>query len=147
VIIGQGDYQVELKKQAESLGLTEAVEFVAPMSQAALRDYMRRCRLLVLPSLSEGLGRVLIEAMACGRPVIGTRVGGIPDLIQDGVNGFLVPPDKVAPLADRIVCLLAHPYEAAEMGARGRVFVAETFSTEKYVAGYRQVFEAARHLL
>jgi glycosyltransferase involved in cell wall biosynthesis len=108
---------------------------------------MRRCRLLVLPSLSEGLGRVLIEAMACGRPVIGTRVGGISDLIQDGVNGYLVPPDEVAPLADRIAYLLAHPDEAAGMGARGRAFVAETFSTEKYVAGYWQVFEAAYRLL
>lgn len=147
VIIGQGDYRDQLERQVGSLGLTGAVEFVAPMSQVALRDYMRRCRLLVLPSLSEGLGRVLIEAMACGRPVIGTRVGGIPDLIQDGVNGYLVPPGEVAPLADRIVYLLAHPDEAAEMGARGRTFVAETFSTEKYVAGYRQVFEAARRLL
>jgi glycosyltransferase involved in cell wall biosynthesis len=127
--------------------LTEAVEFIPPMSQAALRDYMRRCRLLVLPSLSEGLGRVLVEAMACGRPVVGTRTGGIPDLIQDGVNGYLIPPDEVAPLADRITYLLAHPDEAAEMGARGRAFVAETFSTDKYVAGYRQVFETARHLL
>jgi len=147
VIVGQGDYQGELERQAESLGLTEAVEFVAPMSQVALRDYMRRCCLLVLPSLSEGLGRVLIEAMACGKPVVGTCVGGIPDLIQDGVNGYLVPPDEVAPLADRIAYLLAHPDETAEMGARGRAFVAETFSTEKYVAGYRQVFEAARRLL
>ena len=147
VIIGQGDYQVELKKQAEALDLTEALEFVAPMSQVALRDYMRRCRLLVLPSLSEGLGRVLIEAMACGRPVIGTRVGGIPDLIQDGANGFLVPPDEVVHLAEKIAYLLDHPNEAAEMGARGRAFVAEAFSTEKYVAGYRQVFEAARRLL
>ena len=147
VIIGQGDYQDQLEHQAESLGLTEAVEFVAPMPQAALRNYMRRCRLLVLPSLSEGLGRVLIEAMACGRPVIGTRVGGILNLIQDGVNGYLVPPGEVAPLADRIAYLLAHPAEAAEMGARGRVFVAETFSTKRYVAGYRQVFETARRLL
>lgn len=147
VIIGQGDYQDELELQAESLGLTEEVEFVAPMSQTALRDYMRRCRLLVLPSLSEGLGRVLIEAMACGRPVIGTRVGGIPDLIQDGVNGYLVPPDAVAPLADRIAYLLTHPEEAVEMGARGRAFVTETFSTEEYVVGYRRVFEAARRWL
>jgi glycosyltransferase involved in cell wall biosynthesis len=147
VIIGQGDYQDELEHRAESLGLTEAVEFIPPMSQAALRDYMRRCRLLVLPSLSEGLGRVLIEAMACGRSVVGTRMGGIPDLIQDGVNGYLIPPDEVAPLADRITYLLAHPGAAAEMGARGRAFVAETFSTDKYVAGYRQVFETARRLL
>jgi glycosyltransferase involved in cell wall biosynthesis len=147
VIIGQGDYQDELEHRAESLGLTEAVEFIPPMSQAALRDYMRRCRLLVLPSLSEGLGRVLIEAMACGRPVVGTRMGGIPDLIQDGVNGYLIPPDEVAPLADRITYLLAHPGEAAEMGARGRAFVTETFSTDEYVAGYRQVFETARRLL
>jgi len=147
VIIGQGDCQDELELQAESLGLMEAVEFVPPMPQVALRDYMRRCRLLVLPSLSEGLGRVIIEAMACSRPVIGTRVGGIPDLIQDGVNGYLVPPEEVALLADKMAYLLAHPDEAAEMGMQGRTFVAETFSTEKYVAGYRQVFETVDRLL
>jgi glycosyltransferase involved in cell wall biosynthesis len=85
--------------------------------------------------------------MACGKPVIGTRVVGIPDLIQNGVNGYLVPPGKVAPLPDRIAYLLAHSDEAAEVGAGDRAFLAETFSTEKYITGYRQVFEAARHLL
>ena len=147
VIIGQGDYRESLERGAASLGLTEAVTFAGTMPQNQLRDVMRRCSALVLPSLSEGLGRVLIEAMACGRPVIGTRVGGIPDLIQDGVNGYLVPPDRAKPLAAKIDHLLAHPETATEMGARGRAFVAETFSTEKYVDGYRRVFEMARRLL
>ncbi|MFZ5918895.1 MAG: glycosyltransferase [Chloroflexota bacterium] len=147
VIVGRGDYRETLERRAASLGLTAAVTFAGTMPQNRLRAIMRRCSMLVLPSLSEGLGRVLIEAMACGRPVIGTRVGGIPDLIQEGVNGHLVPPDEAEPLAAKIGDLLAHPEIATEMGGRGRAFVAETFSTAKYMEGYRQVFEMARRLL
>jgi len=108
---------------------------------------MRSCRVLVLPSLSEGLPRVLIEAMACGKPVIGTNVGGIPSLIRDGVNGFLVPPNSPEALAEKIIYLLLREGEAARMGAKGREFVAQTFSTEKYVEGYAKILDESARLL
>lgn len=147
LIIGRGGYKGRLKKLVSELGLEGEVEFLGHVSQAALSDYMRSCRVLVLPSLSEGLPRVLIEAMACGKPVIGTNVGGIPSLIRDGVNGFLVPPNSPEALAEKIIYLLLREGEAARMGAKGREFVAQTFSTEKYVEGYAKILDESARLL
>ena len=146
LIIGRGGYKGQLEKLVRELGLEGKVEFVNHVPQAALRDYMRMCRVLVLPSLSEGLPRVLIEAMACGKPVIGTNVGGIPSLIHDGVNGFLIPPNDSQALAAKIIFLLSRESEVARMGAKGQGFVAQTFSTEKYVRGYASVLEASARL-
>lgn len=147
LIIGRGAYQRQLEELASELGLEEKVEFVGHVSQTTLRQYMRNCRVLVLPSLSEGLGRVLIEAMACGKPVIGTNVGGIPGLIQDGVNGFLIPPNDPRALAEKLVHLLSNEGEGVRMGAKGQKLVAQTFSTEKYVEGYAEVLHESARLL
>jgi len=147
LIIGRGRYKGQLEKLVSELGLEGKVEFVDHVPQIALRDYLRMCGVLVLPSLSEGWGRVLIEAMACGKPVIGTNVGGIPNLIHDGVNGFLTPPNDPEALAEKIIYVLSHEDEAARMGAEGREFVARTFSTEKYVEGYVSVLDESARLL
>ena len=147
LIIGRGGYKSQLEKLVSELGLEGKVEFVDHVPQAALRDYMRMCRVLVLPSLSEGLPRVLIEAMACGKPVIGTNVGGIPSLIHDGVNGFLIPPNDPEALAEKLIYLLSNEDKAVRMGAKGREFVTQTFSTERYVEGYASVLDASARLL
>ena len=102
---------------------------------------MAEASVLVLPSMSEGLGRVIIEAMATGTPVIGSRVGGIPELIEDGVRGFLVPPGNENVLAEKLRCILNSPDEARAMGACGRRFAERLFSTESYLRGYEQIFE------
>lgn len=147
LIIGQGPYQGELSRRVEQFNLDGAVRFLAPLPQSELARYLKQGHLLVLPSLSEGLGRVLIEAMACGLPVVGTQVGGIPELIEEGVTGYLVSPGDPHALADRIVHLLTHPEEARRMGARGRDLVARAFSTERYVQGYAEIFQKAGELL
>ena len=105
---------------------------------------MAKAFVLVLLSMFEGLGRVIIEAMATGTPVIGSRVGGIPELVEDGVRGFLVPPGDQKALAEKIRWILNNPEEAREMGSRARLFAAKLFSTETYVMGYGQIFEAAQ---
>ena len=97
VVLGQAtnaDYAERLKNQVGDSGLTSRVSFVEPLPQERLAERMAEADVLVLPSLSEGLGRVVFEAMACGTPVIGSRVGGIAEMIEDGDNGFLVPPGK-----------------------------------------------------
>lgn len=147
LIIGRGRYKGQLERLVSELDLEEKVEFVDHAPQAALRDYMRNCRVLVLPSLSEGLGRVLIEAMACGKPAIGTNVGGIPSLIHDGANGFLIPPNDPQALAEKIIYLLTREGQAARMGARGKELVLQTFSTEKYVEGYARILDESARLL
>jgi glycosyltransferase involved in cell wall biosynthesis len=147
LIIGRGAYKAQLEKLISELGLEGKAEFLDHVPQEVLRDYMRSCQVLVLPSLSEGLGRVLIEAMACGKPVIGTNTGGIPSLIHDGGNGFLIPPNDPEALAGKLIYLLSSEDEAVRMGARGREFVAQTFSTEKYVGGYARVLDESARLL
>ena len=101
----------------------------------------------MLPSLSEGLGRVVWEAMASGLPVVASNVGGIPELVENGKTGFLVPPGDEEAFAKRILWLFENPAEALQMGARGRRAAKKLYSTEGYVEGYRALFLAAENQL
>jgi glycosyltransferase involved in cell wall biosynthesis len=94
---------------------------------------------LVLPSRSEGMGRVVVEALCRGRPVVGTRVGGIPDLVRDGENGLLVEPEDTRALADALVRILADRELAAGLGARARASVEPWLATpEEYAVKLRE---------
>jgi glycosyltransferase involved in cell wall biosynthesis len=134
-------YKRELERQIADLGLHDAVAIEPPLPQAELAQRMAHARLLVLPSLSEGLGRVVFEAMATGTPVVGSEVGGIPELIEDGVTGYLVAPGNEAQLAERIVALLEDPELSLRLGTAGRQFATSAFSSERYFRGYRQLFD------
>jgi len=133
------DYFQFLKQQVTEQGLSEKVIFLPEMPQQELCYKVAQSTVLVLPSLSEGLGRVLIEAMAATTPVIGTTVGGIPDIIQDGLTGFLVPPGDADALAEKMIYLLENPSEVLAMGQRGREFVQSYFSPEIYYQGYQKI--------
>lgn len=135
------DYAAALEAQSEELGIVERVHFRGAVSQAELARIFAGARVMVLPSLSEGLGRVVVEAMLLGTPVIGSRVGGIPDLIQHGENGLLVEPGNEADLAAALKQIYRADVKA--MGARAREFATDYFSPEKYVDGYRQLFKLA----
>jgi glycosyltransferase involved in cell wall biosynthesis len=137
-------YAAKLEDQVKWHGLNERVLFIRKVPQADLAGWMCRACTFVLPSLSEGLGRVVVEAMATGRPVIGSQVGGIPEMVEDSITGFLVPPGDETSLAERLRWILEHPDEALEMGRRARAFAERFFSTEAYVAGYQRVFELAQ---
>jgi len=150
VAIGRSDdkaYAGQLKARVSSLGLNHRIQFLPELSHKQLAKHMSMASVFVLPSLSEGLGRVVIEAMATGTPAIGSSVGGIPDMIQEGINGFLVPPGDEEALAERLRWMLEHPTEAKEMGCHARDFAEQFFSTETYVQGYQNIFEAAQELL
>ena len=141
---GNKNYAEELRKQVQQLELDGRVEFRQAMPQSELATWMGNAAVVVLPSASEGLGRVIIEAMAAGTPVIGSDVGGIPDIIEDHIRGFLVSPDDEQELTERIRWILENPDEARAMGREGRAFAAQFFSTEVYLDGYRQIFRAAQ---
>lgn len=145
LLIGKGEnpeYAAQLEERVKNLGLTDRVKFLGALVQADLAYQMGRARVLVLPSTSEGLGRVLLEAMLCGTPAIGSRVGGIPELIRDGENGYLVPPGDVEQLADALRKVLGDPH-IEEMGERARQFAEQFFSPEAYLEGYRRLLEIA----
>lgn len=147
VLIGGGenaDYAAEIRTQVRQLGLDGHAEFAGSLPQTDLASRMGRASVFVLPSLSEGLGRVIFEAMAAGTPVIASRVDGIPEIVQDGKTGFLVPPGDVEALADRIRWVLEHPEEARRMGESARAFARRFFSTGAYVQSYARLFHEAQ---
>jgi glycosyltransferase involved in cell wall biosynthesis len=138
------EYAQLLKARVTEIGLSGHVVFIEHMPQQELAEYMSKAHALVLSSLSEGLGLVVIEAMATGTPVIGSRVGGIPEMIQDGVTGFLVPAGDVEALGERIRWVLTHHEEAKEMGQQARKFARQFFSHQAYKKNYAQLFEMAQ---
>lgn len=101
-----------------------------------VRERMRGCFCLVVPSISEGLPRVILEAMALGKPVVASNVGGIPELVKDGETGFLVEPKNSGQLAEKLRILLSDKNLAVAMGRRGRELVKDKFSNEKYIENY-----------
>ncbi len=141
------EFLAALRARVEAAGLADRVVFLGQLSQERLADEMASALVLVLPSRSEGLGRVLIEAMAAGTPVIGSRVGGIPELVRDGVDGFTFPVDDPAVLEERLRWLLEDPGRAAPLAAGGALRAREAFSSEAYVEGYRRLAAAAAERL
>jgi glycosyltransferase involved in cell wall biosynthesis len=118
------------------------VDFLGALPQAELAGYMARARALVLVSSSEGLPRVIIEAMYGGLVTVGSRVSGIPDVIEDGVTGYLVPPDDMASLVEALHKVYADP-DIDAMGARAQAFARQFFSPEAYIDGYRALLMRA----
>ncbi len=118
VFVGQGELENALRAQASFAGCSERVKFLGWRED--IPRIMPLFEVFVLPSLNEGMGRVLVEAMAAARPIVASRVGGIPDLVHHGENGLLVPARDDEALAESISLLLSNPALAARMGARGR---------------------------
>ncbi len=126
LIAGEGVLHSDLKQQIARLGLGDTVTL--PGNVARLTELMQGAAVFVLPSLWEGLPLVLLEAMACGLPVVGSRIKGVVDVVEDGRNGRLVEPGDVVALADVIARLLRSPEERLKMGASGRAVVEKQFS-------------------
>jgi glycosyltransferase involved in cell wall biosynthesis len=108
VMIGDGPQKADLERQVEQLSVGDRVTFIPFRPSDEIREWMQRAQVLVLPSLEEGMGVVLLEAMACGTPVIGCRVGGIQDVITPEV-GALVPPADADSLSATLCDVLSNP--------------------------------------
>jgi len=124
------------------------IEFTGRVDRNTLFVQYQQADLLVLPSVTmngqtEGLGVVLLEAMAAGVPVIGSRTGGIPDIIEDGVNGLLVPPGDPGALADAILSILSDPDLADRFRTAGLQTVQERFSWDSIADRFIQVYKKA----
>jgi len=130
VYVGKGELEQELKVEASRMGVSEKVSFLGWRDD--IPEIMQVLDIFVLPSLNEGMGRVLVEAMAMGKPIVASKVGGIPDLVKDGHNGFLVNPGDANDLFLAIRKLLLDKKMRYEMGNRGRAMVKD-FSDDKMV--------------
>jgi glycosyltransferase involved in cell wall biosynthesis len=143
-VCGDGWGARRARRLAARLGIAERVSFRGWLSREHLSDAYRRSRLVVVPSVwPEPFGLVGIEAMAHGRPVIGTATGGIPEWLVDDETGLLVPPGDAAALAGAIEALLENPRRAALLGARGADRVAIEFSRDRYLEGIGNAYRSA----
>jgi glycosyltransferase involved in cell wall biosynthesis len=147
VLAGDGDAVDGYREMAGRLGVADAVRFAGLLDDHGLADAYRSASVVVLPSLTdaESFGMCLIEAMACGRPVVGSRVGGVPYVVDDGETGLLVPPGDPDALAAACVGLLRDPQRAARMGAAGRAAVEARYAwphqTDRYLELFRTLLE------
>lgn len=129
VIVGDGDLRATLQAQAASLGIAEQVCFTG--FRHDVLALMRQFEVFVFPSYLEGLGTATLDAMALGKPVVATHAGGIPEVVQDGVTGFLVPPRDPAALARATLQLLRDPDLGKAFGEAGRKRVEQGFTAER----------------
>ncbi|WP_166663420.1 glycosyltransferase family 4 protein [Streptomyces sp. NBC_00582] len=144
-LVGDGDAVPGLRALAAELGVEDRLETPGALSGAALTDAVRTAAVLALPSLTEAesFGMALVEAMACGTPVVGSAVGGIPYVVDDGENGLLVPPGDPVALATACAGLLSDGVLADRMGAAGRRAAEQRYAwpalTARYVALFREL--------
>lgn len=124
--VGDGPYLEDLRKDALKRGLQDVIRFTGYRKDPL--DIVEALDVIVLTSLSEGLPVTLLEAMALRKPVVATRVGGVPEVVQDGVTGYLVPPGDALQFANALISLFQNPKLMREMGERGRKWVEENFS-------------------
>jgi len=141
VLVGRGPLLSHLQKKARSLGVEGKISFLAErFSEKDLAALYAACDCFVLPSLWEPFGIVVVEAMATGKPVVGTDIGGIPEIIAHGKNGFLVQPRDARALAERIAFVLENPKAAKKMGAEGRKIAVKNFTWDETAKSYEQFY-------
>lgn len=142
-LVGLGDGVEDFKKYSVVLNISKNITFVRPkMGKEIVREF-QKSKMLVLPSTTEAesFGIVLIEAMACKKPVIGSKIGGIPYVIDNKVNGLLVEPKNSKQLAKAIIKILKNPNLARYMGKNGYIKVTGFFQWDEKVKETNQVFQ------
>jgi phosphatidyl-myo-inositol dimannoside synthase len=137
--VGDGDDREWLEDLAEETGVQRHVHFLSGLSYVELARCYAHCEIFALPSRGEGFGLVYLEAMACGKPVIGGAHGGAPEVIDDGKTGYLVPHGDAAQLATAIETLLADPALEREMGRRGKQRVENEFRFSVFAKSFRKI--------
>jgi glycosyltransferase involved in cell wall biosynthesis len=142
-IVGDGPERQATEARARSAGVAGRIQFTGYQTPEQVAAWLDTTDVFVLPSLAEGIPVVLMEAMASGVPVVATSVGGVSELVEDGVNGFLVPAAAPEILAQRIEALLDDPSLRCRFGREGRMKVTRDFNLADETARLRDLFEWA----
>jgi glycosyltransferase involved in cell wall biosynthesis len=144
VLCGDGEMRPPIEAAIRRHGLEGHVRITGWISSETVREELLAARALVLPSFAEGLPVVVMEAMAVGRPVVTTRIAGIPELVRDGVDGWLVPPGSLEDLEQAMRdCLAAPPERLARMGASARARVHERHHVDVEAARLKALFDGS----
>ena len=142
VLIGDGPMRPPIEELIARFGLEGRVRIAGWMGSDQVREEILNSRGMLLPSFAEGLPMVLIESLALGRPVVATYVGGVPELVEAGVNGWLVPAGSIGPLVDATRAILTAPHETlTAMGRAGAARVARQHDGEREVAKLAELFQ------
>jgi glycosyltransferase involved in cell wall biosynthesis len=139
LLVGDGPLRGELQESAARAGLAGNVLFAGVRRD--VRELLAISNLFASSSLYEGLPQVFLEAMAMGKPIVATRVGGVPEIIDDGKNGIIVPPENASALADGILSLLREPQHAYEMGKSGRGRIEQEYAAGVVVRRLEHLYE------
>ena len=140
LLVGDGPLREDLVQQANQLGLMECIHFVG--YQARTKPYLNAMNVFALTSRSEGMPQAVLEAAVAGVPIVATRVGGLPEVIQDGRTGWLVQPEDDSALAGRICAYLADPLRARGMAEAARHHVEKRYSISRMAADYHRDYLA-----
>jgi glycosyltransferase involved in cell wall biosynthesis len=142
-VVGDGPDRAMLEAQAQSLKIASRVDFVGAQPPEQVRSYLQRADVFVMSSFAEGVPVVLMEAMMSGLPVVATQVAGVSELVEDGVNGFLVPPSDGVALSDRIQTLLDDAALRQRLGEQGKLKVSQAFNIYQEAKKLYQLIESA----
>lgn len=148
-IVGEGSWEEKIRKTVAACEMESRVRFTGHISRHELRKLYAACDMFVLPAVvdskgdTEGLGVVLLEALRFARPVVASAVGGIPDIVEPAVSGWLVPPDDPQALAAAVLEAAANPEEARRIGLSGQCRMERYFSWERIVDELLKTYSAA----
>jgi glycosyltransferase involved in cell wall biosynthesis len=143
-VVGDGNYRSQLESQAKTLGI-ENSSFLGGCPQESLLLHYNWAELFVLPSLAESFGIAFAEAMACGLPVIGTRVGGIPEFVRHGIDGLLVRPANTNAIFDALNTLVRKREEFEAIGKKARHHIEKNFNWRNAACSYAAHYTKLKH--
>lgn len=141
--IGEGTDRARLESLSSELGIAQRIQFLGRRSRAEVAEAMRRCSVFVLPSRSEGLGCVYLEAMACGKPVIACHGQGIAEIIEQGRNGWVISPDGLEELVQALSTLLQSRDLSTRMGLAGRETILSGFTLAHQARALAEIYREA----
>jgi len=140
-LVGEGERRPQLERMVADLGLTRQVHFAGWVARDRITDHYRRADIFATATTWEGMPNTVLEAMACGLPIVGTRASGLHELVRDGVNGYLVPIKDSGALAEALSRLIDNGYERRRMGRQSRKLAEREFAWEYIAEQYLRIYE------
>jgi glycosyltransferase involved in cell wall biosynthesis len=140
-LVGEGEHRSNLERLVVEKGLTRQVRFLGWVDRTAIVEIYRQADLFVTATTWEGMPNTVLEGMACGLPVVGTRASGLAELVREGVNGYLVDINDASTLADRVADLIENPYERRRMGKESRKIAEQEFTWEYIAEQYVEIYK------